>query len=239
LEPDSHCLGTDTSPAATKHIARRDDHGRLAGGATVGDTPTARHRSCFAFRSLVDMSFISPRNIVFAPLLAAAFMAGIALAGSGAQPLAGECTLDPLTLPLFDATPAAEIAATPLAGNPGSDTGDEAIREAVEGIVACINTGDAAYAYAIFTQRYLAEQLADSSATYQPEFEQQLSFGPSEVEETFELVDVTEITVLDNGLVSVVVELSAGGTSYRDTLVLANVDGVWLIDGIEAFDPPR
>ncbi|MBA2469428.1 MAG: nuclear transport factor 2 family protein [Chloroflexia bacterium] len=185
------------------------------------------------------MSFISPRNIVFAPLLAAAFMAGIALAGSGAQPLAGECTLDPLTLPLFDATPAAEIAATPLAGNPGSDTGDEAIREAVEGIVACINTGDAAYAYAIFTQRYLAEQLADSSATYQPEFEQQLSFGPSEVEETFELVDVTEITVLDNGLVSVVVELSAGGTSYRDTLVLANVDGVWLIDGIEAFDPPR
>jgi len=185
------------------------------------------------------MLVIALRSIVFAPLLALAVMAGIALAGSSAQPLAGECTLEPLTLPLFDATPAAKIAATPLAADPAPDTGDEVIREAVEGIVDCINTGDAAYEYAIFTQRYLAEQLADSSAMYQPEFEQQLSSGPSEVEETFELADVTDVTVLDDGLVSVIVELSAGGTTYRDTLVLANVDGVWLIDAIEAFDPPR
>lgn len=179
------------------------------------------------------------RTVLLAPLLALAFAASVVLPGAGAQTLTGECPLEPLTLPLFDATPAAQVAATPLAAAPEASIGEEAILAAVEDLVDCVNTGDAAYQYAIFTRRYLAERLADSSATYQPAFEQQLSQGPTDVEESFELVGVSDIAPLDGGLVTVTIELAGGGATYRDTLVLANVDGVWLIDAIEELDPPE
>jgi hypothetical protein len=165
--------------------------------------------------------------------------AGAVLPGASAQTESGDCVLEPLTLPLFDATPAAQIAATPLALAQNADTSDEAILAAVEDLVEFINTGDAAYQYAIFTQRYLAEQFADPSVTNQPAFELQLSLGPADVEETFELVGVTDIAVNDGGLVAVTIELTGGGATYRDTLVLANVEGVWLIDSIEELDPPQ
>ncbi len=180
----------------------------------------------FAFRVTLLLLFM---------VVGIAFGAGLATVR--AQPETGECELNPLTLPLFDATPAVLIAATPNASTVAGDTSDEAILAAVEEIVDCINTGDAAYQYAIFTGRYLAEQFADPSATYQPAFELQLSLGPADVEETFALTGISEVTVRDDGRVSVVVELSAGGSTYRDTLVLANVDGTWLIDSIEDLDP--
>ena len=75
--------------------------------------------------------------------------------------------------------------------------------------------------------------------TNQPAFELQLSLGPADVEETFELVGVTDTTVNDGGLVAVTIELTGGGATYRDTLILANVDGLWLIDSIEELDPPQ
>lgn len=164
---------------------------------------------------------------------------GAGLFGTGAQPETGDCVLEPLTLPLFDATPAAQIAATPLALASDGDTDEEAILAAVEDLVDCINTGDAAYQYAIFTQRYLGEQFADPSMAYQPAFELWLSQGPADVDESFDLLGVSDIAVLDGGLVAVTIELAGGGAMYRDTLVLANVGGVWLIDSIEELDPPR
>ncbi|MDQ3655546.1 MAG: hypothetical protein M3457_10750 [Chloroflexota bacterium] len=173
------------------------------------------------------------------PIVVWVLLAGAGVPGAGAQPETGDCVLEPLTLPLFDATPAAHIAATPLVPVSDVDTGDEAILAAVEDLVDCINTGDAAYQYAIFTQRYLGEQFANPSVAYQPAFELQLSQGPAEVEETFELVGVSDIAVDNDGLVTVTIELSGGGVTYRDTLVLANVDRVWLIDSIEELDPPQ
>ncbi len=181
---------------------------------------------------------VSPFRIAWIALfLVVGFAAGAGLSGAAAQPETGECVLEPLTLPLFEATPAVQIAATPIAPEINADSGDEAILAALGKIVDCINTGDAAYQYAIFTQRHLAEQFADPTQAYQPEFELQLSQGPADVEEIFELVDVSNITLRDDGLVSVLVELSAGGSVYRDTLVLANVDGAWLIDSVDNLDP--
>lgn len=90
-------------------------------------------------------------------LFSAGIAAGPGISGALAQRETREGVLDPLTLPLFDATPAARIA----------------------DIVDCINSGDPALQYAIFTQCYLAGQVADPSVTNQPAFEQHLSRGPS------------------------------------------------------------
>ncbi len=61
--------------------------------------------------------------------------AGAGLPGASAQPETGDCELEPLTLPLFDATSAAQIAAMPLALALDADTSDEAILAAVEDLL--------------------------------------------------------------------------------------------------------
>lgn len=179
------------------------------------------------------------RSAVLAPVLAGCVAFGFAFPGLGAQSSSGDCPLEPLTLPLFDATPAAIVAATPaVAISVAAVDIDEAeIGAAIEDIVACVNTGDPARQYAIFTERYLAEQFADPSVAYQPRFEFDLAMGPGEGEALFELISVSGIAPIEPGRVSVTVELAAGDTRYRDTLVLASVDGVWLIDAIGELDP--
>lgn len=151
------------------------------------------------------------------------------------------CVLPPVTLPLFDATPAAIIAATPASSvTPGTGSAplDPAtIEPAIEAIVACINTNDPALRYAVFTDRYLAQQLADPTTTYQPAFELQLDTATNASAPQFTIESIEEITPLDDGRVSVVVILMAGGTSYKDRLVLADVEGHWLIDDLELIDP--
>lgn len=183
------------------------------------------------------MSWLPPRTALLAILFALIMSCGGALAA--AQPAPGDCSLEPLTLPLFNATPAAQIAATPVADGPKQDVDEAFIEDAVAVIVACMNTGDAAYQYAIFTERYLAEQLADPTVTNQAAFERRLSLGPSGDPGLFALVGVADVEALDGGRVSVVVELDAGRTTYRDTLILANVDGAWLIDEVRELDSPR
>jgi len=151
------------------------------------------------------------------------------------------CPLDPLTLPLFDATPAVIIAATPAVGSTGTGDASPAdvstIEPAIEDIVACINTGDPAFQYAVFTDRYLAAHLADRSSTYQPAFEQRLDSGVDPNAPGFMIESLADVTPLDDGRVSVVVSLSADGYQYEDRLVLVDVDGRWLIDEVELLDP--
>ncbi len=181
------------------------------------------------------------RSVLLASALAGGAAMTIALPGFGAQMDVDVCPLEPLTLPLFDATPAAIVAASPVAtpdaANPVAVVDEAEIDAAVEDIVACINTGDAALQYAIFTERYLAEQFADPTVAYQPRFELDLSMGPGAGEASFELIDLTGMAPLEGGRVSVTVELAAGNAMYRDTLILANIDGVWLIDAIGELDP--
>ena len=151
------------------------------------------------------MPVCSPRPAVRTVLLALSFVvgmvAGTGMSGAVAQGDTSGCVLDPLTLPLFDATPAARIAATPVSSTLVIDTSDETIRGAVEDTVDCINTGDPAREYAIFTQRYLAGQFADPSISYQPAFEQQLALGPTDVEQSFDLIGISNVIVLESGFV--------------------------------------
>lgn len=187
----------------------------------------------------------NPANLMrrLAPLLLASAALALWCADGSAQeqvPASPGCPLDPLTLPLFGATPAAVVAASPAAGL--AATGAESppdrsvIEPAIEDIVACINTGDPVFQYAIFTDRYLAVRLADRTSTYQPAFEQQLDQGMDPDAPEFAIESIGEVTALDNGRVSVVVSLSADGLRYEDRLILADIDGRWLIDDVELLD---
>lgn len=176
-------------------------------------------------------------------ILACSVLILFCASGSAREQVPGSraCPLDPVTLPLFDATPAAIVAANPTAASTGTGGASPAdvslIEPAIEDIIACINTGDPAFQYAIFTDRYLAAQLADRSSTYQPAFEQRLDRGVDPDAPEFTIGSISDITALNDGRVSVVVSLAVESSRYEDRLILIDVDGRWLIDDVELLDP--
>jgi hypothetical protein len=170
-------------------------------------------------------------GVVVGMLIMAGSMTGAAQDAAPGQPA---CTLSPVTLPLFDATPASVIAATPAAAQGAADAG--AIEAALETIVTCINSPDPALRYAVFTDRYLAERLADG-AVYQPAFERQLDTGASAADSRFALEAIEDVVTEDDGRVGVTVTLTTEGQAFTDRLVLAYVDGDWLIDEVELIEP--
>lgn len=186
------------------------------------------------------MFSVATRARRFAVFSIIATVVSFSTSGAAAQtPAAGDCDLDPVTLPLFDATPAAQIAASPVAMETGISLDDDGVREVLEGLVVCMNSGDAAYRYAIFTDRFLASMFADPTITYQPQFEEEIALGPLQPEGRLRLVDVAEVTTLNNGAISVTVSISSTVSTFDDTLILANVDGVWLIDDVVELNPPQ
>lgn len=149
------------------------------------------------------------------------------------------CSLTPITLPLFAATPPADLT-TPVAATPASDavrqpTAEEAsdIQSGVATLVACINTGNPRLVYAIFSEHYLATQYADTALAYLPAFEQQLDGPTVPVEPPFVLVGVTRIQVLADDRAQVTVTISQMQESWTSTLTLVRINGAWLIDGVE------
>jgi hypothetical protein len=188
-------------------------------------------------KRLMNPAFRQARTFAIAASVALTLAAGTATAQETATDV--DCTLARLAVPLWDGTPAAEIAAspvaTPTAANAQIDEAD--IVTAVAVIVACMNTGEPQLMFAIYTDRFLAAQYADPTTTYLPEFEQRLAENAPEPANQFVLREVSEITPLDDGRVSVKVTLSSGATTFDDTLVLANQEGVWLIDDIASLDP--
>ncbi len=173
--------------------------------------------------------------LVLAIILMAGWMSPAASQGAPGE----ECWLEPLTLPLWDATPPAVVAATPAAAAPDGEYADDDIGAAVEGLVACINTGEPRLVHAVFTARYLAELYADPKQAFLPAFEQSLDQNLVEAIDEFTLEAVDGIQWLDDGRVSVNVTMSNGLTTFRDTLILAWQDGFWLIDGVTELDPPQ
>jgi hypothetical protein len=157
---------------------------------------------------------------------------------SAQSPEAGGCALAPVSLPLFDATPAAQIAASPAAATPEvSEAVDDAtIETAVEIIFSCINTGDAAYAYAVFTDAYLARLIIESEA-YQPALELDIDAHAPTASAAFTVETIDAIEQLPDGRVSVTVTYGNGNGSFTDTLVLAQVGDSWLIDEVTTLDP--
>jgi hypothetical protein len=148
-----------------------------------------------------------------------------------------DCTLPPLTLPLFDATPAAIVATTPVIADGPQTVDEEEIRAAVELIVTCANSEDPKLINAIFTERFLAERFADPTTASQPVFEQSLDQEEGVIPTSLVLDGIEDVTPLDDGRVSVVAVITSSTSTFRDTLILANVDGNWLIDGLGELDP--
>lgn len=152
---------------------------------------------------------------------------------------AGECGLPPVDVPLFGGTPAAIIAATPSGDvqSGATDVDQAAIHSAVANIIACVNTGDPSFQFAIFTPRYLAAQFVEPAGHYQPEFEWLLDTPAQPATSRFELVSIENVEGQPDGRVHVTLVLHAEQETFRDTLALANVDGHWLIDEVVALDP--
>jgi len=145
------------------------------------------------------------------------------------------CRLSPLTLPLFGGTPVAigtPVATALSVGTPASEDEIAAIEDATATIVACINTGDPKLVYAVFTEHYLAETYGNPETAYLPAFEQSLDGVAIPVTPAFVLDEVADVTALADGRIAATITLSQDGASVTDTLVFAEVDGVWLIDEV-------
>ena len=145
-------------------------------------------------------------------------------------PETSTCSLEPVSLPLFNATPAATIAATPAQiATPAADL--STVNQGVAVIFACLNLGQPEYAWAVFTDHYIASWLVETNS-YQPAFEQALNGTVQTQPDTFELVEISSPELQPDGRVKVKVTYTADGQSRTDTLLLTQENGVWLVDGV-------
>lgn len=146
------------------------------------------------------------------------------------------CELTPLTLPLFEGTPVAELA-TPQA-SPVAVELTEADAEAVlEMYVACTNTGDPTLVWAMFTPRWFSAEFADSEKHYLPAFEYEIATGNEQVVNPLELDSIDAIEHLEDGRYGVTATFNSGDLVWTDQLILANIDGQWLIDDVILITP--
>lgn len=147
------------------------------------------------------------------------------------------CALPPLSLPLFGGTPAAQLA-TPMAAidlaslTPLDAATEASIRDGVDSIIACINSGDPRQVYAIFTTAYLARTYGDPTRAYLPAFEQKLDGMPMPPTSPFALDDLTIAGAASDGHAVITLTISAGATVWTTNMALLNVDGHWLIDAV-------
>jgi hypothetical protein len=178
------------------------------------------------------------RLFCFLVVLVLAVAGGESAATATEEDAGGACTLDPVALPLFDATPAASIVATPASTGMTGPVDSGEIEAAVEMVVACLNTGEPRYVYAVFTERYLAEMLADPEVTYQPELERAIDQNVAIDSGIYTLEAIEAIEQQADGRVAVRIVLDTGVRTFTDTLLLAQVEDTWFIDGVVALDPP-
>lgn len=153
------------------------------------------------------------------------------------------CPLEPLTLPLFAATPAAEVG-TPVPADvqdateqPSAEVREE-IAESVDVIIACANTGEPRFAYAVFSDGYLAALFTGDDAAYQPAFERYLTRPATPPALPLELQDLRSVRLLPDGRAVVQLVIDGGGPTLTDTLVLVKEGDGWLVDEVLALSPP-
>lgn len=146
------------------------------------------------------------------------------------------CELTPLALPLFDATPIAAHA-TPAATPATEVLTEEEATEILEMYVACTNTGDPTLVWAMFTPRWFSSEFANSEEHYLPAFEYEIANGEQDVINPLVLESVDEIELSDDGRVAVTATFSSAEMQWTDQLILAKVDGQWLIDEVVLVSP--
>ena len=155
------------------------------------------------------------------------------------------CSLEPVSLPLFDTTPAAEIVASPLAptANAPAPAEQQAV-DALENILACVDSDSTALRYAIFTDRYLADLFIGEDPADQPAFERVIANDVVVEPSESELLGVSEFETLDDGRIAITANIrtttESGTQTVNDRLVLAwdPDQEAWLIDAVLALEPP-
>lgn len=146
------------------------------------------------------------------------------------------CELTPLTLPLFESTPLAQLS-TPEATPASEALSEDEATQILEMYVACTNTGDPTLVWAMFTPRWFSSEFANSEEHYLPAFEYEIATGEDSVLNPLELVAVENIELQRDGRIAVTASFSSGDRDWTDQLILANVEGQWLIDEVVLISP--
>lgn len=148
------------------------------------------------------------------------------------------CTLTPLTLPLFDATPLAELASPVATPAQTAMTKDEA-KAVLEKYVACTNTGDPTLVWAMFTPRWFSATFADPETHYLPAFEYEIANGQYGVNDPLQFVAIDDIQLTEDGRMAVTATFASADQQWTDTLILVQIQGQWLIDDVVLVSPPN
>ncbi|MCA9832647.1 MAG: nuclear transport factor 2 family protein [Thermomicrobiales bacterium] len=146
------------------------------------------------------------------------------------------CTLTPLSLPLFDATPLAELA-SPVATQAGGLISEDEAHTVLEMYVACTNTGDPTLVWAMFTPRWFSTTFAETGAHYLPAFEYEIANSGYVVEDPLEFISIDGIEMTDDGRAAVTATFASADLTWTDTLILMQIDGQWLIDDVVLVSP--
>ncbi|CAN5337283.1 hypothetical protein BH24CHL2_BH24CHL2_6540 [soil metagenome] len=174
----------------------------------------------------------------FAPVLVAVvFSASVAMRATAQE---AACTLDPIALPLFDATPAAAIAATPHASTDVPELDEQGAAVAVSMLLACAGEEPQALRYAIYTDGYLARLFIGDTPADQPAFERMIATGANIDAVAPTLEGIAGLEAREDGRVAVTIEATTVDGPIEDRLVLAwdARQEAWLIDEIVSLDPP-
>ncbi len=182
---------------------------------------------------------LSPPRLMIVAVLASTISGLLVTAPATAGTITG-CSLPPVTLPLFDATPAGTMVATPAARGTAPNASDEEITAAVETIVACANSTSQADRYSVFTDRYLASMFTSAQPADQPAFERMIATGAVPEAGTATLTRVSDIVRRDDGRVDATMHITTQSGSVTDRVTLAHDDAsdAWLIDDVVSLDPP-
>lgn len=177
----------------------------------------------------------------------AALLTAVALAGAaGAQalpatPQADACTAAPISIADLNALVARGTPgpATPAAiGAPAAATMAD-VTATIEQSVACANANQPLRALALFTDRYLVVRFTGSGADDLGHLAVAVTRHPAAANpaDRLALISVSGLTQLQDGRVSVTVETANSQQTFVDVLILANVNGRWLIDEFQSGTP--
>jgi hypothetical protein len=162
-------------------------------------------------------------------------------------PAPDECTVAPRSLPLpgGEATPTTpEAVATefvPPTGAPADDAIQQAVTATVRESVACANAGDLLRGLALYTDRFLANQLVGPNGITQENLALLVSTPPAAAPEAdrLSLVAVRDVIQLADGRVGATVITHNSDGTFEDYLFFTEVGNDWLIDEAVRLQSPN
>jgi len=151
-------------------------------------------------------------------------------------PAPSECDVDPRPIPSPPAgeapSPTPSLAdAEAMSGPPADDETVTAITKVVRGSIACSNAGDILRSLAYFSDTYVGQMFVGENGVDYEGFLQYLAtpVAPVNADQQLAIIEITDVQLLDNGLVKAMVVTGDPSDPFVDILFFVNVDGRWLI----------